>query len=70
MTLGWAARRSAPRAHQRGSTPGRCTTRCTTPLHTPCSRTPTQRQQRLSSQRTRINCRSVATYVVGWASGE
>jgi hypothetical protein len=21
MTLGWAARRSAPRAHQRGSTP-------------------------------------------------
>jgi hypothetical protein len=24
MTLGWAARRSAPRAHQQDSTPGRC----------------------------------------------
>jgi hypothetical protein len=24
MTLGWAARRSAPRAHRQGSTPGRC----------------------------------------------
>jgi hypothetical protein len=23
MTLGWAVKRSAPRAHQRGSTPGR-----------------------------------------------
>jgi hypothetical protein len=26
MTFGWAAKRSAPRAHQRGSTPSRCTT--------------------------------------------
>jgi hypothetical protein len=26
MTLSWAARRSAPRAHQQGSTSGRCTT--------------------------------------------
>jgi hypothetical protein len=25
MTLGWAARRSAPRAYQQGTTPGRCT---------------------------------------------
>ena len=69
MTLGWAAKRSAPRAHQRGSTPGRCTTGCATPLHTSCSRTLTQRQQRPSSQRTRIHVRSVATYVAGWASG-
>jgi hypothetical protein len=50
MTLGWAAKRSAPRAHQRGSTPGRCTTGCATPLYTSCSRTLTQRQQRPSSQ--------------------
>jgi hypothetical protein len=49
MTLGWAAKRSAPRAHQRGSTPGRCTTECAIPLHTSCSRTLTQRQQRPSS---------------------
>jgi hypothetical protein len=49
MTLGWAAKRSAPRAHQRGSTTGRCTTGCATPLHTSCSRTLTQRQQRPSS---------------------
>jgi hypothetical protein len=28
MTLGWAARRSAPRAHQRGSTPDRSITGC------------------------------------------
>jgi hypothetical protein len=69
MTLGWAAKRSAPQAHQRGNTPGRCTTRCATPLHTSCSRTLTQRQQWSSSQRTRIHGRSVATYVVGWASG-
>jgi hypothetical protein len=69
MTLGWAAKRCAPRAHQRGSTPGRCTTGCATPLHTSCSRTLTQRQQRLSSQRTRIHIRSVATYVAGWTSG-
>jgi hypothetical protein len=34
MTLGWAAKRSAPRSHQRGSTPSRCTTGCATPLHT------------------------------------
>jgi hypothetical protein len=69
MTLGWAAKRSARWAHQRGSTPSRCTTGCATPLHTSCSRTLTQRQQRPSSQRTRIHVRSVATYVAGWASG-
>jgi hypothetical protein len=63
MTLDWAARRSAPRAHQRVSTPGRCTTGCATPLHTSCSRTLTQRQQRTSSQRTRIHGQSIATYV-------
>jgi hypothetical protein len=68
MTLGWAAKRSAHRAHQRGSTPGRCTTGCVTPLHTSYSRTLTQRQQRPSSQCTRIHVRSVATYVAGWAS--
>jgi hypothetical protein len=62
MTLGWTARQSAPLAHQRGSTPGRCTTGCAT-LHTSCSRTLTQRQQRLSSHRTRIYGRSVVTYV-------
>ena len=45
MTLGWAARRSAPRAHQQGTTPDRCTTGYATPLHTSCSRTLTQRQQ-------------------------
>jgi hypothetical protein len=39
MTLGWAARRSAPRAHQQGSTPGNFTTGYATPLHTSCSRT-------------------------------
>jgi hypothetical protein len=39
MTLGWAARRSAPRAHLQGRTPSRCTTECATPLHTSCSRT-------------------------------
>jgi hypothetical protein len=66
MTLGWSARRSAPQAHQRGSTPGRCTTGCATPLHTSCSRTLTQRQQRSSSEPTRIYGRSVATYVAGW----
>jgi hypothetical protein len=70
MTLGWAAKRSAPRAHhQRGSTPDRCTTGCATPLHTSGSRTLTQRQQRPSSQRTRIHVRSVATYVAGRTSG-
>jgi hypothetical protein len=69
MTLGWPGKRSALRAHQRGSTPGRCTTGCATPLHTSCSRTLTQRQQRPSSQRTGIHVRSVATYVAGWASG-
>jgi hypothetical protein len=69
MTLGWAAKRSAPRAHQRGSTPSHCTTGCATPLHTSCSRTLTQRQQRPLSQRTRIHGRSVATYVAGWSSG-
>jgi hypothetical protein len=69
MTLGWAVKRSAPYAHQQGSTLGRCTTRCATPLHTSCSATLTQRQQRSSSQRTRIYGRSVATYVAGWASG-
>jgi hypothetical protein len=69
MTLGWAAKRSAPRTHQRGSTPGHCTTGCATPLHTSCSRTLTQRQQRPSSQRTKIHVRSVVTYVAGWASG-
>jgi hypothetical protein len=57
-------------AHQRGNTPSRCTTACATPLHTSCSRTLTQRQQRPSSQRTRIHGRSVATYVVGWTSGD
>jgi hypothetical protein len=80
MTLGWAAKRSAPRAHQRGSTPGRCTTGCATPLHTSCSRTLTQRQQRPSPQwqvssdlrhvwsvaTTGHHVRSVATYVAGW----
>jgi hypothetical protein len=70
MTLGWAAKRSAPRSHQRGSTPSRCTTECATPLHTSCSRTVTQYQQRSSSQRTRIHGRSVVTYVAGWASGD
>jgi hypothetical protein len=69
MTLGWTSRRSAPRAHQRVSTSGRCTTGCTTPLHTTYSRKFTQRQQRPSSHRTRIHGRSVATYVAGWASG-
>jgi hypothetical protein len=69
MTLGWAAKRSALRAHQRGSIQNRCTTGCATSLHTLCSRTLTQRQQRSSSQRTRIHGRSVATYVAGWASG-
>jgi hypothetical protein len=67
MTLGWATRQSAPRAHQQGSTHGRCTTGCAT-LHTLCSRTLTQRQQRPSSQHTRIHGRSVATYMAGWAS--
>jgi hypothetical protein len=42
MTVGWAAKWSALRAHQRGSTPGRCTTGYATPLHTSCSRTLTQ----------------------------
>jgi hypothetical protein len=69
MTLGWAVKRSAPRAHQQGSTPGRCTTGCATPLHTSCSRILIQRQQRPSSQRTRIHGQSVATYVACWASG-
>jgi hypothetical protein len=69
MTLGWAIRRNAPRAHLWGSTPSYCTTGCTTPLHTSCSRTLTQRQQQSSSQRTRIPGRSVATYMAGWASG-
>jgi hypothetical protein len=69
MTLGWAAKWSAPQAHQRGSTPGRCTTGRATPLHTSCSRTLTQQQQWSSSQRTRIHGRSVATYVASWASG-
>jgi hypothetical protein len=69
MTLGWAVKRSASQAHQQGSTPGRCTTGCATPLQTSCSRTLTQRQQRPSSQRTRIHGRSVATYVTGWTSG-
>jgi hypothetical protein len=46
---------SAPRAHQQCSTPGRCSTRYATLLHTSCSRTLTQRQQRLSSQRIRIH---------------
>jgi hypothetical protein len=69
VILGWAARRSAPRAHQRGSTPSRCITGCTTAIHTSCSRTLTQCQQQLSSQRTRIHGRSVAIYVVDWASG-
>jgi hypothetical protein len=63
MTLGWAAKRSAPRAHQRGSTPSRYTTGYATPLHKSCSRTLTQRQQRPSSQRTRIHGRSVVTEV-------
>jgi hypothetical protein len=65
MTVGWAAKQSAPRAHQRGSTPGRCTTGCATPLHTSCSRTLTEHQQRSSSQRTRIHGRLVVTYVAG-----
>jgi hypothetical protein len=69
MTLGWAVKRSAPRAHQQGSTPDRCTTGCATPLHTSCSRTLIQRKQRPSSQRTRIHGQSVATYVADWASG-
>jgi hypothetical protein len=34
MSLGWAVKRSATRAHQQGSTPSRCTTGCATPLHT------------------------------------
>jgi hypothetical protein len=69
MTFGWAVKRSAPRTHQRGSTPSRCTTGCATPLHTSCSRTLTQRQQWPSSQRTRILGRSVATYVAGASGG-
>jgi hypothetical protein len=69
MNLGWAAKWSAPRAHQRGSPLGRCTTGCATPLHTSCSRTLTQQQQWPSFQRTRIYGWLVATYVVGWASG-
>jgi hypothetical protein len=69
MTLGWAVKRSAPRAHQQDSTSGRCTTGCATPLYTSCSRTLIQRHQRPSSQRTRIHGQSVATYVTGWASG-
>jgi hypothetical protein len=69
MTLVWAARRSAPLAHQQGSTSGRYTTGYTIPLHTSYSRTLAQRQQRPSSQRTRIHGRSVATYVAGWALG-
>jgi hypothetical protein len=69
MTLGWTVKQSAPRAHQQGCTPDRCTTGCATPLHTSCSRTLIQRQQRSSSQRTRIHGQSVATYVAGWASG-
>jgi hypothetical protein len=69
MTLGLAAKRSAPRAHQQGSTSGRCTTECATPLHTSCSRILTQLHQRPSSQRIRIHGRSVATYVAGWALG-
>jgi hypothetical protein len=44
MTLGWAARRSAPHAHQWGTTPDRCTIGCATPLHTSFSRTLTQCQ--------------------------
>jgi hypothetical protein len=63
MTPGWAAKRSTPRAHQRGSTPNCCTTGYATPLHTSCSRTLTQRQQWPSSQRTRIHGRSVVTYM-------
>jgi hypothetical protein len=66
MTLGWAVKQSAPRAHQQGSTLGRCTTGCATPLHTSYSRTLTQRQQLPSSQHTRIHGRSIVTYVVGW----
>jgi hypothetical protein len=69
MTLGLAVKRSAPRAHQQGSTSDRCTNGCATPLHTSCLRTLIQRQQRPSFQRTRIDGRSVATYVAGWASG-
>jgi hypothetical protein len=69
MTLGWAVKRSAPRAHQQGSIPDCCTTRCATPLHTSFPRTLIQRQQRPSSQRTKIHGQSVATYVAGWASG-
>jgi hypothetical protein len=65
MTLGWAAKQSAPRAHQRGSTPSRYNTGCVTPLHKSCWRTLTQRQQRPRSQRTRIYGRSVVTYVGG-----
>jgi hypothetical protein len=67
MTLVWAARRSTPRAHQKGIIAGCCTTGCATPLHTLCSRTLTQCQQRPSSQRTTIHDRSVATYIAGWA---
>jgi hypothetical protein len=71
----WARPMSAGRSslvHRRSSgthhhTPGRCTTGCANPLHTSCLRTLTQRQQRPSSQRTRINGRSVATYIAGWA---
>jgi hypothetical protein len=44
MALGWAVKRSAPWAHQQGSTPSRCTTRCVTSLHTSCSTTLTQCQ--------------------------
>jgi hypothetical protein len=66
MTLGWAARQSAPRAHQQGSMPDRCTTGCATPLHTTCSITLTRRQQRPSPRRTRNHGRSVATYMAGW----
>jgi hypothetical protein len=69
MTFGWAAKRSASQAHQRGSTPSFCTIGCATHLHTSYLRTLTQRQQRPLSQRTRIHGRSVVTYVAGWASG-
>jgi hypothetical protein len=68
-TLGSAGRWSAPQAHQRDSTPSHCTTGYITSQHTSCSRTLTQRQQRLSSQRTRIHGRSVATCMAGCASG-
>jgi hypothetical protein len=62
-----SCRANGPRAFWTsiGSAPSHCTTRCATPLHTSCSRTLTQRQQRPSSQRTRIHGRPVATYVAG-----